>query len=88
MVRNKLYICKEWHIQPSEINVMPFYEYEQILQEINIVQKEQEKRQQQQEKQQNSMMKGFNPSTMMNSFRNTTNNLPGMKMPTIHIPKL
>ena len=30
LVRNKLNICKEYHIQPSEIDRMPFYEYEHI----------------------------------------------------------
>ena len=34
LVRNKLFICKEWHVQPSEIDKMPYYEYEQILEEI------------------------------------------------------
>ena len=51
MVRNKLFICKEWHVQPSEIDRLAFYEYELICEEINIVQKEQEKQQKEQEKQ-------------------------------------
>lgn len=87
MVRNKLFICKEWNVQPSEIDRMPFYTYEQILEEINIVQKEQEKKQKEQEKQYGSLG-NINPNRMMNSMRN---NMPGMtmpKMPTISMPKI
>jgi len=40
LVRNKLLICKEYNIQPSELDRMAFYEYEQILEEINIIQKD------------------------------------------------
>ena len=28
LVRNKLYICKEYHIQPSEIDRMMYFDYE------------------------------------------------------------
>ena len=83
MVRNKLFICKEWHIQPSEIDRMAYYEYELICEEINIVQKEHEKQQKEQEKQYAGMQKNMNPSSMMNAFKN---NMPGMKMPSL--PKL
>lgn len=83
LVRNKLFICKEWHIQPSEIDRMAFYEYELIGQEINIVQKEQEKQNKEQEKQYAGMQKSMNPASMMNSMKN---NMPGMKMPAM--PKM
>lgn len=88
LVRNKLFICKEWHIQPSEIDRLPYYDYELICEEINIVQKEQEKKQQEQEKQYSGMQSSMNPNRMMNSMRN---NMPGMKMPslpTISMPKI
>ncbi len=35
MVRNKLHICKEYHVQPSEIDSIPWYEYEFIIEDIN-----------------------------------------------------
>ncbi len=87
LVRNKLYICKEWHIQPSEIDKLPFYEYEQILEEIHIVQKEQEKQQKEQEKQYAGM--NMNPKSMMNSMRNSmpSFNTNSFKMPTVSMPK-
>ena len=90
MVRDKLYISKEYHIQPSEINAMPFYEYEQIKQEIHLIQKEEEKRQKEQEKTYGNM----NPSSMMNSMKSSMNNnfktiSPNMsKMPNMNMPKL
>jgi len=88
LVRNKLFICKEWHVQPSEIDRLAFYEYEIICEEINIVQKEKEKQQKEQEKQYSGMQKSMNPNSMMSSIKN---NMPGMKMPslpTVSMPKM
>lgn len=88
LVQNKLFICKEWHIQPSEIDRMFYYEFELIKQEINIVQKEHEKQQKEQEKQYAGMQKSMSPSSMMNAMKN---NMPGMKMPSlpkISVPKM
>ncbi len=87
MVKNKLFICKEWNIQPSEIDRLPFYDYEFVCEQINIVQKEQEKQQKEQEKQYAGMQKSMNPTSMMNAMKN---NMPGMnmpKMPTMNMPK-
>lgn len=85
MVRNKLRISKEWNIQPSEIDRLAFYEYEQILEEINIIQKEEEKRQKEENKQYNNM----NPKSMMSSMRNSmpSFNTNSFKMPTVSMPK-
>jgi len=82
LVQNKLFICKEWNIQPSEIDRMFFYEFELIKKEISTVQKEQEKQQKEQEKQYSSMQKSMNPNSMMNSMKN----MPGMQMPSL--PKI
>ena len=86
MVRNKLLICKEYHIQPSEIDRMAFYEYEQILEEINIIQKDEEKRQKEQEKAYNT--NNFNPNGMMNSMKNSMPPMRAPSMPNISMPKL
>jgi len=85
LVRNKLYICKEWHIQPSEIDRLNYYEYELICQEINIVQKEQEKQQKQQEKEYSGLKNSMNPNSMMNSM---ANNMKMPSMPKINMPHL
>ena len=50
LTKNKLFICIEYHIQPSEIDRMQFWEYEWYTDEIKEISKEQEKQQKQQEK--------------------------------------
>ena len=75
-------------MQPSEIDKFPFYEFEWILEEIKILQKEQEKQQEQNDKGLGSLS-GMNPSKMMN---NTTSgmkmpNMSSMSMPKMSIPK-
>ena len=62
---------------------MPYYQYEIILEEINIIQKQQEEQQKQQEAEQNKMHKQYNPSSMM---RNVNNNM-SQSIPKVSIPK-
>lgn len=81
MVRNKIYIAKEYHIQPSEIDILPFYEYEYILEEIKLIQKEQEKQQKEQQESFDDMKSNFN----MPNFSNMSSNF---KMPTLNIPNI
>lgn len=76
MVKNKLFISKEWHIQPSEIDKMVFYEYEWMLEEINIIQKEQEKRNQEDE---------AKYAKMQNSYKQPKFSMPAM--PKYNMPK-
>ena len=45
LTKNKLFICKEYHIQPSEIDKMQFWQYEWFTDEIKEITKEEEKRQ-------------------------------------------
>ena len=80
LVKNELYICKEWHIQPSEINKLPFYEYEWILEYINEDHKEQEKRSKEEQKQYDSMKKGMpNMNNIMKGYQQPT--LPKVSLP-------
>ena len=37
LTKNKLFICKEYHIQPSEIDRMQFWEYEWYTDEIKEI---------------------------------------------------
>ena len=60
---------------------MPYYEYEIILEEIKIIQKEQEEERKRQEADQNKMKHNYNPSSMMKNMQNS------MSMPKISIPK-
>ena len=89
LVRNKLYICKEYHIQPSEVDKFVYYEFEWILEEIKILQKEQEQQQEQQNKEMGSMKNGMNPSSMMNNMTSGMKmpNLGSISMPKMNIPK-
>ena len=66
---------------------MVFYEYEWILEEINIIQKEQEKQNEAQQKEYDSMRSSMNPSNMMRNASSSMPNMSNMKMPTMQIPK-
>ena len=79
LVRNKLNIAKEYHIQPSEIDRMPFYEYEYMLEDINADIKEQEKRQKEEEKKYGNISTP-NYNQMMSNMSKS--------MPKMSIPKL
>lgn len=81
LTKNKLFICKEYHIQPSEIDRMQFWEYEWYTDEIKEISKEQEKQQKAQEQEYDSMRSGMNTSSMMRNAQQS------MKMPTINMPK-
>lgn len=88
LTKNKLFICKEYHIQPSEIDKMQFWEYEWYTDEIKEITKAQEKEQKRQEKEHASLQSSMNPSNMM---RNVSQSMPSVsmpKMPTIQMPKL
>jgi len=72
-------------MQPSEVDKFVYYEFEWILEEIKILQKEQEKQQEEQNKEMGSM----NPSRMMNNMTSGFKmpNLSSMSMPKMNIPK-
>ena len=75
-VRNDLYICRDYHIQPSELRRLPYFEYEIILesiQEINKKAEEDEKRRQKE----GTLPGGYKMPTMPQ--------IPSM--PTVNIPK-
>jgi hypothetical protein len=78
LVRGKLVWSKEFNIQPSEIDRMPYWEYEMLREDIADYMKEKQKQNDQQEKEHSnyhSMMK--NPKLP---------NAP--KMPNFSIPKI
>ena len=82
LAKSKLYICRDWHIQPSEIDKLPYYEYEWMIEYINEDYKEQEKRSKEEQKQYDSMKKGMpNMNNMMKGYQQPT-------LPKINLPKL
>lgn len=76
-VRNSLFICREYHIQPSEILKMPYWIYEEYLANIKDIQKKEEKEQKDQDKRYNSMMPKMPSMPKMSASA----------MPKISIPK-
>jgi hypothetical protein len=60
---------------------MPYYEYEIILEEIKIIQKEQEEQRKSQEAEHNKMKQAYNPSSMMRGMNQN------MQMPKVSLPK-
>ena len=85
LVKSKLYIAREWHIQPSEIDKLAYYEYEQMIEEINASNKEQEKRNKEEEQRYAAMQSSI-PN--MNSIsKNFGKNMPNMTLPKMNLPK-
>lgn len=83
MVKNKLWIAREWHIQPSEIDRMQYFEYEYILEEIQDYNKKEEKRQKEEEKKYAGIGKMPNVNQMMSNASNS------FKMPNLgSMPKI
>ena len=76
-VRNSLFICREYHIQPSEILRMPYWIYEEYLANIKDIQMKEEKEQKDQDKRYNSMMPKMPSMPKMSA----------PAMPKISIPK-
>jgi len=81
LVRNKLYICKEYHIQPSEIDNLVYFEYEYMLEDINKEQKEQEKKNKDDEKKYSGIGKTPNYNQMMNNVGKSMPKFPSFSMP-------
>ena len=88
LVKNRLYIAKDFNIQPSEIARMPFYEYEFLLEDIKEFKEEEKKKNKEQEDKYGSM----SPSSMLKSAQKSMSTIkpPGgsssFKMPKV--PKL
>lgn len=83
LVRNKLYICKEYHIQPSEIDNLVYFEYEYMLEDINKEQKEQEKKNKDDEKKYAGLGRTPNYNSMMNNVGRSMPKLPSFSMPKL-----
>lgn len=78
LVKNKIHICKDYHIQPSEIDKLIYFEYEWYLDEIREIQTEEEAR----NKEQEDKYKG------MGSFSDMQRNIKMPQMPQVSTPSL
>ena len=75
LITNKVHLAKNFHIQPSEIDKMPMWEYEIFMKTLNEVVKEENKKQ-----------KGEMDKYDINSYKKMAN--PTMpKMPSMNMPK-
>lgn len=79
MVQNKVVICKNFRIQPSELMRMPYWEYEMTIKECENIVEEEKKQQEEQDskygtpsmsqyqRQQNQMMRRYGKMPSMPS---------------------
>lgn len=74
LVKNRLYIAKDFNIQPSEIARMPYYEYEFLLEDIKEFAEEEKKRNREQEDKYGNM----SPNSMLKSAQRS---MPSIKPP-------
>ena len=74
LVKNRLYIAKDFNIQPSEIAQMPYYEYEFLLEDIKEFAEEEKKKNKEQEDKYGNM----SPSSMLKSAQKS---IPSIKPP-------
>ena len=77
LVQNKFVICREYHIQPSEIDRMLMFEYEYLLEDIKKYNKQQEEQRKKDEE--SHQFRQPNMNQMMSQAQSS--------MPKISIPK-
>lgn len=77
LVQNKFIICREFHIQPSEIDRMYMFEYEYLMEDINNYAKKQEEQHKKDEEKNRYSMPNMNQ--MMSQQRGS--------MPKISVPR-
>lgn len=97
LIQNKIYIAKEYHIQPSEVDRLPFFEYEIYLEQMNIIAKQQEEENKRQREDMDSMKSSMNPAKMMSQMKANspiqTPKMPSLSssmptLPKISIPRM
>ena len=84
-IKMKAILSKEFHIQPSEVDNMPAWEYELFIKEINALVKEENERNKQELDKAGlkDAQKMSNPSNIASMQRAATPKMPAMpKMPT------
>lgn len=83
MVKNKLIIARDYHIQPSEIDELVFFEYEYILEDITKEQKEAEKKNKEEQKQYSGQGKVPNYNQISSSLSRSMPSLPRITIPKL-----
>lgn len=80
LVRNKVLLAKNFHIQPSEVDKMTMWEYEMFMKELNDQVQEENEKQQGEMKKYNldKAMKMTDPSYMKKQQEAYTPKIPSM----------
>jgi len=76
LVQNKFVICREYHIQPSEIDRMYMFEYEYLLEDIKKYNKQQEEQRKKDEQKHN-----YKTPNMNQMMSNAHNSIPKISVP-------
>lgn len=79
LVLNKVHICRHWHIQPSEIERLSYWEYEMMMKEINDTMKKENKEQEEENGK-------YSTKGIERMSKNMTPKIPTVNMPPL--PKL
>jgi hypothetical protein len=70
LLKNKLLLQKNYHLQEWAIDNWPFWLLEENIKIVNQLIEEEEKQKKKQDDEQHKNMPNFNPSSYMNSFNN------------------
>lgn len=70
LLKNKLLLQKNYHLQESAIDQWPFWMLEENIKIVNDLTDEEEKHRKKQEEEQQKGTPNFNPSSYMNSMNN------------------
>lgn len=68
LLKNKLLLQKNYHLQEWAIDSWPFWLFEENIKIVNELTDEEEKQRKKQEDQQQKSMPNFNPGSYMNSM--------------------
>lgn len=84
-----LYLGREYHFPPSDIDKMFYWEFEWMMEDVREYNKKEEERQKEEEKKQQDMQANMNPSQQLRSIQNSTTmpKMPSISMPKFNMPK-
>ena len=92
LVQNKVSLVKNFHIQPSEIDRMPYWEYEYFMKYANQMIEEENKQQEEQNEEYDMNSLKRNANSMMKGANSQMPKMPSMssmpKMPSFSMPKI
>lgn len=72
LLKSKLLLQKNYHLQESAIDCWPFWMLEENIKIVNELTEEEDKHRKKQEEDQQKGMPNFNPSSYMNSMNSMT----------------